>query len=142
MGRIKVHSPSGDDNREIFLPLEKEGGLHNPNVAIETPVPGVIVFRLEESYTYPNASLINSSLVDHAKVHTRRGRDIALVRLIDRPWNEPGPRRGAAFDPAAHDTSKPLLRAVVLDFAAVYVPSTSHTLAFMLFAHLLIFYFL
>jgi solute carrier family 26 (sodium-independent sulfate anion transporter), member 11 len=59
-------------------------------------------------------------VVDYIKTHTRRGKDISLIRLIDRPWNEPGPRRGAAFDPSAADKSKPLLKALVLDFSAVY----------------------
>ena len=79
--------------------------------------PGVFVYRLEESFTYPNCSLINSALVDYIKAHTRRGKDASTIRLIDRPWNEPAPRTG--IDPAAHDTSKPLLRALVLDFSAV-----------------------
>lgn len=86
---------------------------------MENPTPGVFVYRLEESFTYPNSSLINSKLVDHIKEHTRRGKDITLTRLIDRPWNDPGPRRGTKEDPAAHDFRKPLLRALVLDFAAV-----------------------
>jgi solute carrier family 26 (sodium-independent sulfate anion transporter), member 11 len=86
---------------------------------VESPAPGVFVFRLEESLTYPNSSFVTSTIVDYAKQHTRRGKDPTLTRLIDRPWNDPGPRRGVTEDPAAHDLQKPLLRAYVLDFAAV-----------------------
>ena len=93
-------------------------GLHNPSIVVETLVPGVLVFRLEESFTYPNAALVTNIVVDYAKEHTRRGKDITLTRLIDRPWNDSGPRRGAK-DKAAEDLQKPLLRALVLDFAAV-----------------------
>jgi len=85
---------------------------------VEAPYPGVFIFRLEESFTFPNSSRINSVLVDYIKAHTRRGKDITLTRLIDRPWNDPGPRRGVTHDPGL-DQSKPLLHAVVLDFAAV-----------------------
>ena len=67
--------------------------------------------------------MINSILVNYIKANTRRGKDVSTVRLIDRPWNEPAPRNG--IDPAAYDTSKPLLRAIVLDFSAVpYVDTT------------------
>lgn len=86
---------------------------------VELPAPGVFIFRLEESFTFPNSSLINSTVVDYIKEHTRRGKDITLTRLIDRPWNDPGPRRGTAYDPSAADESKPLLHAVILDFSAV-----------------------
>jgi len=38
----------------------------------------------------------------------------------DRPWNDPGPGKGHAADARAElDKSKPRLRAVILDFAAV-----------------------
>lgn len=94
-------------------------GLRNPSAVVEPPVPGVVLFRLEESVTYPNSHLVTSTIVDYAKQHTRRGKDITLTRLVDRPWNDPGPRRGTKEDPAANDFHKPLLRALVLDFAAV-----------------------
>jgi solute carrier family 26 (sodium-independent sulfate anion transporter), member 11 len=86
---------------------------------VEAPAPGVFIFRLEESFLFPNSARFNTIVVDYIKEHTRRGKDITLTRLVDRPWNDPGPRRGAAYDPAAADKSKPLLHAIVLDFAAV-----------------------
>lgn len=39
-----------------------------------------------------------------------------LIFLQDRPWNDPGPRRG---QPAEVRTHLPILRAIILDFAAV-----------------------
>ncbi|CAG7849048.1 Probable sulfate permease C869.05c [Serendipita indica DSM 11827] len=119
LGKVKVHGDDNSTSRDVFVPLEPKGGLRNPHIIVEPAAPGVFIFRLEESFTFPNSSLINSTVVDHIKEHTRRGKDVSLIRLIDRPWNDPGPRRGAAFDPKAQDTSKPLLKAVVLDFAAV-----------------------
>lgn len=119
LGRVKVHPTDTGAARDVFVPFEAKEGLRNPDIVVEAPAPGVFVFRLEESWTFPNSSLINSTVVDYIKEHTRRGKDITLTALIDRPWNDPGPRRGAAVDPAAADKSKPLLHALVLDFSAV-----------------------
>jgi len=90
----------------------------NPHVKVDPPAPGVVVYRFEESYLYPNSSLINSTIVDYVKQHTRRGKNMAAVKLSDRPWNDPGPGRGVHSDPA-DDPSKPLLHAIVLDFSGV-----------------------
>lgn len=47
------------------------------------------------------------------------------MRLQDRPWNDPGPRRGQAAI-SSDVASRPLLRAIVLDFSAVnYIDVTS-----------------
>lgn len=46
--------------------------------------------------------------------------------LQDRPWNDPGPRRGKAAAVNAEIASRPTLKAVVLDFSAVnFVDVTS-----------------
>ncbi|EJT96818.1 high affinity sulfate permease [Dacryopinax primogenitus] len=104
--------------REVWVPIDRESHIMNPTLKVEPPPPGIIIFRFEESFTYPNSSRINSIIVDHAKETTRRGLDQANIRLADRPWNDPGPRRGEP-DPAVLDAKKPLLKAVVLDFSAV-----------------------
>ena len=41
------------------------------------------------------------------------------VKLADRPWNDPGPRRGHEAEEYERDANKPLLRAIVLDFSTV-----------------------
>jgi len=127
LGRVTVRAdpPSTKDGqegtglaREVWVPLDHEGVVMNPLIKIEPPPPGIIIYRFEESFTYPNSSKINNVIVDHAKELTRRGADQSLIKLSDRPWNDPGPKRGEE-DKAAHDAKKPLLRAVVLDFSAV-----------------------
>ena len=85
------------------------------------PPPGIIVYRLEESFIYPNSHLLNSTLVDHVKANMRRGKDMSKVKLYDRPWNDPGPRPGQ--DESAENAKKIELRAVVLDFSGVYACS-------------------
>lgn len=62
----------------------------NPHVKVEAPADGVIIYRLEESITFPNSSSVNSALVDYAKEHTKRGKDMTNVPLSERPWNDPG----------------------------------------------------
>ena len=81
------------------------------------PAPGVIVYRFEESFVYPNSSILNSTIVDHVKANMRRGKDMSQVKLSDRPWNDPGPKPGQDVD--AENQKKPDLRAVVLDFSGV-----------------------
>jgi sodium-independent sulfate anion transporter 11 len=56
--------------------------------------------------------------VDHVKATMRRGEDMRLVPLSDRPWNDPGPRFGAAAEWEENE-ARPVLRAVVLDFSTV-----------------------
>lgn len=120
LGKVTVHSGSEDkQSRDVYVPLSINGGVMNPHVKVEAPSNGVIIYRLEESITFPNSSSVNSALVDYAKEHTKRGRDMTNVPLSERPWNDPGPRRGAVIDLAAADDTKPVLRAVVLDFSAV-----------------------
>ncbi|EIN03668.1 sulfate permease [Punctularia strigosozonata HHB-11173 SS5] len=125
LGKVRVRpEPSGDaEARDVYVPLQTENGVLNPHVKVDPPSPGIIVYRFEESFLYPNSSLVNSAIVDYAKEHTRRGRDIAAVSLSDRPWNDPGPRRGTSEEDAEEArrvrANKPLLHAVVLDFSGV-----------------------
>jgi sodium-independent sulfate anion transporter 11 len=119
LGKVKIHSKneSQSDSREVYVPLNPTANVMNPDLQVVPPAPGVILYRFEESYLYPNSSIVNSTLVDYAKENTRRGRDLTGVSASQRPWNDPGPRRGAVVEDDSH---KPLLRAIVLDFSGVY----------------------
>lgn len=120
LGKVKIRSTSElqSESREVYVPLNPSANVMNPDLQVIPPAPGVILYRFEESYLYPNSSIINSTLVDYAKGNTRRGRDFTGVSASQRPWNDPGPRKGAVVEDDSH---KPLLRAVVLDFSGVYV---------------------
>jgi sodium-independent sulfate anion transporter 11 len=96
-----------------------DGASTNRGIPVEAPPPGIVIYRFEESFLYPNASFINDRLVSHVKETTRRGRDMSGVSKGDRPWNDPGPRPGQEHVLAELDASKPLLKAVILDFQAV-----------------------
>ncbi|KLO18575.1 high affinity sulfate permease [Schizopora paradoxa] len=134
LGRAKVSVDDGSDaSREVFLPLKladpEERSKLAPGIDVRPPAPGVLVYRLEESLLYPNCSLLNSTLVDYVKAHTRRGKDMGDVRLSDRPWNDPGPRKGHEAEELARDAAKPILRAIVLDFSTVSHLDTTGTQA-------------
>lgn len=121
LGKIKVHSQNDPEreSREVYVPLNPGADLTNPGLQVIPPAPGVILYRFEESYLYPNSSVLTAILVDYAKATTRRGRDLSGLSPGERPWNDPGPRKGAVVEDDSH---KPLLRAIVLDFSGVYVP--------------------
>ncbi|KAL1303695.1 hypothetical protein AAFC00_007047 [Neodothiora populina] len=135
LGKVQIHSVIGDhlmedtngtypgankDNtdvavRNIFLPLEHDDGS-NPNVDVEEPHPGVFIYRFSEGYNYPNASHYLDYMVSTIFKSTRRTNPNTYGRLGDRPWNDPGPRRGKA---AEVDFHKPTLKAVIMDFSSV-----------------------
>ncbi|CAK9785646.1 sulfate permease [Cutaneotrichosporon oleaginosum] len=119
LGRVRIRTEDAEDapTRDVFVPLEESDGVTNRDVPVEPPPPGVIIYRFEESFLYPNASYINDRLVDYAKRHTRRGKDYSQIKKGDRPWNDPGPKKGEEH--TEDDKHKPLLRAVILDFSAV-----------------------
>ncbi|EPQ58453.1 sulfate permease [Gloeophyllum trabeum ATCC 11539] len=115
LGKITVHAD--DKSREVYVPLKPDSGVMNPHMKVHPPAPGVVLYRFEESYLYPNSSLVNDAIVDFVKQRTRRGKDMSSIKASDRPWNDPGPANGGADD--SQDDKKPVVRAVVLDFSAV-----------------------
>jgi len=113
LGKVTVRQTSGKLERQVFLPLTP-GGINNPDIKVSPPSPGVIVYRLEEGYLYPNCSDVNTTLVSYVKKNMKRGRDMSNVKVSDRPWNDPGVR-----GEGDHNNNRPDLRAIVLDFSAV-----------------------
>ena len=79
LGRIKVHSIIDDQiigndspntstiklcrgannnngiDRDVFLPLDHNDGS-NPDIELETPFPGIFIYRFSEGFNYPNAN--------------------------------------------------------------------------------------
>ncbi|OCH95309.1 sulfate permease [Obba rivulosa] len=111
LGKVKLRLD--EQSREVFLPLKPNARLMNPHIKVYPPSPGVVVYRFEESFLYPNSSLVNDAVVEYVKEHTRRGKDMSHIKANDRPWNDPGGNEDE------QDVSKPLLHAIVLDFSAV-----------------------
>ena len=104
--------------RSVYVPLGRKNV--NPDVHVEDAPPGVLIYRFEESFTFPNASIINDRIVDYAKEKTRRGRATQYKKLGDRPWNEGFvPRSMEKIANMNGNDTRPLLRAVVYDFGGV-----------------------
>ncbi|RMZ80046.1 hypothetical protein DV738_g3106, partial [Chaetothyriales sp. CBS 135597] len=132
LGRVKVYSVIGDhlledkfhdhtastpeqQTRNVFLPINHADGT-NPDITVEAPYPGIFIFRFSEGYNYPNASHYTDQLVAYIFKTTRRTNPNSFGRPGDRPWNNPGPRKGKPVESDAH---LPILKAVILDFASV-----------------------
>ncbi|GAA5835818.1 hypothetical protein JCM11251_007435 [Rhodosporidiobolus azoricus] len=141
LGRVRLRldvqqaaspSPSGTatpaymiPTRDVYMPLLPDG-VRNPLVKVEAPPPGIIVFRFEESFLYPNASFYADVVLDYAKKHTRCAETVTYASKGDRPWNDPGPAPWSrkkikdAEDPASPfaKEQKPLLKAIVFDMSS------------------------
>jgi solute carrier family 26 (sodium-independent sulfate anion transporter), member 11 len=101
--------------RNIFLPINHNDGS-NPTIDIVSPYPGIFIYRFSEGYNFPNANHYLDYMVDTIFRETRRTNPDSYPRLGDRPWNNPGPRRGRRDPDRGH---LPTLRAIILDFSSV-----------------------
>lgn len=101
--------------RNIFLPINHNDGS-NPNIDVVSPYPGIFIYRFSEGYNYPNANHYLDYMVDTIFKQTRRTNADSFPRLGDRPWNDPGPRRGQTQPDRSH---LPTLKAIILDFSSV-----------------------
>ncbi|KAK5944114.1 hypothetical protein PMZ80_003395 [Knufia obscura] len=134
VGKVKIHSVIGDHLmedkfhdeteklydedvavRNTFLPVDHNDGT-NPDLPIESPHPGVFIYRFSEGFNYPNANHYLDYLSAYIFQHTRRTNPHAWGKPGDRPWNNPGPRRGKTEEDRSY---LPTLKAVILDFSAV-----------------------
>lgn len=141
LGRAKIHSVIGDhlldpteeepkdseykprakpvesevSVRDVFLPIDHHDGS-NPLMQLEDPYPGIFVYRFSEGFNYPNANHYLDDLVATIFRKTRRTNPASYGRPGDRPWNDPGPRRGKDVD---QSDARPTLKAIILDFSSV-----------------------
>ena len=100
--------------RNVFLPLDNGDGS-NPEISIESPYPGIFIYRFSEGFNFPNAAHTLEHLVEFILEHTRRSRTDSYARPGDRPWNDPGPKKGSM----TARLQLPTLKAVILDFSSV-----------------------
>lgn len=98
LGRVRIHygnsnSQSNEDvgHRDVYVPLDDKDGLRDPSVRVDPPPPGVLIYRFEEAFTYPNASYLSDLILDRVKTETHPNRATVYKRNGDRPWNDPGP---------------------------------------------------
>ncbi|KAI9845808.1 MAG: Sulfate permease 2 [Sclerophora amabilis] len=137
LGKVKIHSVVGDHHvdeskggsrgfprskedpdsgvRNLFLPIDHHDGS-NPEVEVDTPYPGIFIYRFSEGFNYPNANHYLDHLTTTIFAKTRRTNPDSFPRPGDRPWNNPGPRPGHKIE--VHE-ELPTLKAIVLDFSSV-----------------------
>lgn len=140
LGRVQVHSIIGDhllndqnagdkreqfDNygtfsnsqlaRNVFLPINNEDGS-NPELDVKSPCPGIFIYRFSEGFNYPNANHYLDHLTNYIFANTNRTNPHSYPRPGDRPWNDPGPRRGKTV---VINPNLPKLKAIILDFSSV-----------------------
>lgn len=101
-------------SRNVFLPLDHKDGS-NPGIEVISPYPGVFIYRFSEGFVYANAAHYTEYLVAHIFKTTRPTNPALMPEPGDRPWNDPGPKKGSAI---AADT-RPTLKAIILDFSSV-----------------------
>jgi sodium-independent sulfate anion transporter 11 len=106
---------SAQTAREAYIPISRKDGA-NPLIDIESPYPGILIYRFTEGFTYLNQQGYMDELVHYAQTIARPTVLDRYAKLGDRPWNDPGPRRGKQIN---IDDNRPTLRAVILDFSAV-----------------------
>ncbi|KAK4034674.1 sulfate transporter family-domain-containing protein [Parachaetomium inaequale] len=106
------------DKHTAFMDLARND-LSNPQIDIKSPYPGVFIYRFGEGLNYVNSARHLDTLTIYIFNHTRRTQLNKYDKIGDRPWNDPGPRRGKTA--ANHDeiAARPTLRAVILDFTSV-----------------------
>src|SRR5271170_6727853 len=140
LGQVKVHSVLGDriirndskpevlgehvtsdkfgssiPTRNIFIPIDHGDGS-NPDIEVKNPYDGIFIYRFSEGFNYPNANHYLDHLTNHIFAYTRRTNLNTYPKPGDRPWNDPGPRRGQTAE--THE-DRPTLKAIILDFSSV-----------------------
>lgn len=116
-GAVPSYGSESEKTHPAFIALDGSD-LANPELDVRNPYPGVFVYRFGEGLNYVNCARHLDILTIHVLKKTRRTELNKYDKIGDRPWNDPGPRRGKSLD-MEEIASRPLLRAVVLDLTAV-----------------------
>ena len=83
-------TPGSDASvREAFIPIDRKDGS-NPLVDIESPYPGILIYRFTEGFTYLNQQGYMDEIVHHAQTISRPTELNKYTKIGDRPWNDPG----------------------------------------------------
>jgi solute carrier family 26 (sodium-independent sulfate anion transporter), member 11 len=108
------HLTPDSSYRDAFLPSDRMDAS-NPEITVESPYPGVFIYRFTEGFNYVNQARQMDGLIRHVMAGTRPTTIDDGIRPSDRLWNDPGPIRAGV----KAGVNKPLLRAIVLDCSSV-----------------------
>jgi sodium-independent sulfate anion transporter 11 len=123
LGRIRIHQirSTSDNNvcstrRNIYIPLNHSDGT-NPMINLVSPGNGIFIYRIYESFLYPNAANYMEKMVHQIFRETRAGKTIAYSNLGEQPWNL---QTGRHPEKEHHlNDTRPRLHALILDFTGV-----------------------
>ncbi|CAG8465556.1 6533_t:CDS:2 [Cetraspora pellucida] len=83
----------------------------------QSPPSGILIFRIDQELTYPNADYIEDEIINHVKTNTRRMSEMPK-RANDLPWNE----AKVTYESKIQENSAlPPLKAIIFDFSAVCI---------------------
>ena len=117
--KSRCNPSDGEATPKVFVPLSiNKNGVTNSKIKVTPPFPGIIIYKFEESYLYPNSSIVQSVLVDHVKKYMQRGKNMTNIKAADRLWNDAG-RSGGGETEQKRNLRKPILHAIALDFSTV-----------------------
>lgn len=102
------------NRRNVYLPYDTHDN-YNPKVKVEPAYPGVFIYRFIENFNYINQAFHIDHLTTHIKANTRRTCFDDGLRASDHLWCDPLPTKALL----EQTSSKPILRAVVLDLSTV-----------------------
>ena len=115
-----VDNKGNESTREVFIPLELgDDGLLNMRTVVKPPAPWIVIYRLGESFTYPNASSVNMSIMEYFKENARRSPQLVQSRKKERLWNETSSPDSTREN--EREKRRRPIRAVIFDFSSVCV---------------------
>ena len=79
-GQGASSSDQDPHSRNVFLPIEHSDGS-NPQIRIESPYPGIFIYRFSEGFNYPNANHYFDYMVATIFQRTRRTNPDSYPRL-------------------------------------------------------------
>ncbi|UJR28605.1 hypothetical protein I4U23_009838 [Adineta vaga] len=123
VGRVQIHQIilTSDNNicsaiRNIYVPLDRSDGT-NPNVIPISPGNGIFIYRIHESFLYPNAAHYTEKMVNQIFNETRSGQPHRYHNLGQQPWNLQTSRH--PDKDIITNNVRPRLHALILDFTGV-----------------------
>ena len=123
VGRVQIHQYilTSDNNvrsttRNIYVPLDHSDGT-NPMIIPISPGNGIFIYRIHESFLYPNAAHYTERMANQIFRETKTGKTSFYRNLGEQPWNLETSRHP---EKDRHpDDSRPRLHALILDFTGV-----------------------
>ncbi|KAF3055774.1 Sulfate permease 2 [Daldinia childiae] len=118
---VTVDAPFTSANipRDAFFRLNRKDAS-NPSIYVESPRPGVFIYRFPEGFNYVNQSQYMEFLLAYVTKETCRTTVLDYKNPGDRPWNEcPSSRSQGLSDQSSSEATKPTLKALIFDFSTV-----------------------